>query len=158
VTSPATRVNHVSVSAADLDQSQRFYVDLLGAEAIPAPNFGFPVRWLSFGDTQLHLFQGSDDAPSHQHFALAVDDLPPVYRRAAELGVFDAKTFGHHLFELPGDVSQLYLRDPGGNLVEVDSPRAGDLPDSIRGDMKRLADVHPQSAENLTARLYVGAS
>jgi catechol 2,3-dioxygenase-like lactoylglutathione lyase family enzyme len=156
-TMSATRVNHVSVSAPDLEASQRFYTGLFGAQPIPAPNFGFPVRWLSLGETQLHLFESAVDAPSHHHFALTVEDLRAIYRRAGELGVYDSTAFGHHLFELPGDVSQLYLRDPGGNLVEVDSPHASGLPDSIRRDMKRLGDVHPQDADNLLARLNLGA-
>ena len=117
---------------------------------------GTGLRWLGMGDTQLHLFQGPVEAPARRHFALAVDDLPTIYRRAGELGAYDSEAFGHHLFELPGDVAQLYLRDPGGNLVEVDSPRASGLPDSIREDMKPLGDAHPQSAENRLARLYVG--
>jgi catechol 2,3-dioxygenase-like lactoylglutathione lyase family enzyme len=152
------RVNHVSVSAPDLEASQRFYAGLFGAEPIPAPNFGLPVRWLSIGETQLHLFQRAVDAPSHHHFALTVEDLGAIYRRAGELGAYDSQAFGHHLYELPGDVAQLYLRDPGGNLVEVDSPRAGGLPESIRREMKRLGDVHPQDAENRLARLDLGAA
>jgi catechol 2,3-dioxygenase-like lactoylglutathione lyase family enzyme len=152
------RVNHVGVSAPDLEASQRFYTGLFGAYRIPAPNFGFPVRWLSVGDTQLHLFQRADDAPSHHHFAVTVQDLRTIYRRAGELGAYDSTTFGHHLYELPGDVAQLYLRDPGGNLVEVDCPRASAMPDAIRRDMRRLGDIHPQGADNLLARLYLGSS
>jgi catechol 2,3-dioxygenase-like lactoylglutathione lyase family enzyme len=155
---PATRINHVSVSAPDLEVAQRFYTDLFGAVPVPAPNFGFPVRWLSIGDAQLHLFQRTVDAPRHHHFALTVEDLPPVYRRAGELGAYDSEAFGHHLYELPGDVAQLYLRDPGGNLVEVDSPRAGGLPDSIRRDMKVLGEVHSQGPENRRARLSLGSA
>jgi catechol 2,3-dioxygenase-like lactoylglutathione lyase family enzyme len=153
---PAARVNHISVSAPDLEASQRFYTELFGAEPIPSPNFGVPVRWLSLGDTQLHLFQRAVDAPSHHHFALTVVDLPTVYWRAGELGVYDSEAFGHHLYELPDGAAQLYLRDPGGNLVEVDAPRARDLPDAIVRDLRRLGDVHPQNAENRRARLHLG--
>ncbi|HZC14626.1 MAG TPA: hypothetical protein VE270_11475, partial [Thermoleophilaceae bacterium] len=62
---------------------------------------------------------------------------------------------GHHFYELPGDCLQLYLRDPAGNLVEVDAPGASALPASLRSEMQRLADVCPQSADNLSARLYL---
>lgn len=151
----ASRLNHVSVSAADLERSGAFYVELFGAEPLATPNFGYPVRWLGLGDTQLHLFQSGDDAPSRHHFALAVEDLEPVYRRAAALDAFDTTAFGHHLYELPGDIAQLYLRDPGGNLVEVNCLGAGGLPDALGQDMRRLADVHPQSDDNLSARLYL---
>jgi catechol 2,3-dioxygenase-like lactoylglutathione lyase family enzyme len=151
----AVRINHVSVSAPDLQASVAWYRELFGARPIPTPNFGFPVQWLGIGDTQLHLFNRDMQPPSHHHFAITVDEVEPVYVRAAELGAFDQDAFGHHLYELPGDTVQLYLRDPGGNLVEVDSPGVGRLHESIRAELKRLADVHPQDEENERAKLYV---
>jgi catechol 2,3-dioxygenase-like lactoylglutathione lyase family enzyme len=154
----ATRINHVSVSAPDLEASVAWYTELFGARPIATPNFGFPVQWLGIGDTQLHLFNRDIEAPSHHHFAVTVDEVEPVYTRAEALGAFDREAFGHHLYELPGDTVQLYLRDPGGNLVEVDSPGVGRLPDVIRAELKRLADVHPQDEENESARLYVGGA
>jgi catechol 2,3-dioxygenase-like lactoylglutathione lyase family enzyme len=153
----ATRVNHVSVHAPDLAKSVAWYEDLFDAQPIPTPNFGFPVQWLGIGDTQLHLFQRDVEAPSQHHFAFAVDDFAAVYRRAGDLGAYEATTFGHHFYELPGDTAQLYLRDPAGNLVEVDAPRLSELPEDILAERKRLADVNPQDAENLRARLYLEA-
>jgi catechol 2,3-dioxygenase-like lactoylglutathione lyase family enzyme len=154
----ATRVNHVSVHAPDLAASVAWYEDLFGARRIPTPNFGMPVQWLGFGDTQVHLFERASDAPSHHHFAFAVDDFPAVYRRAGEIGAYDREAFGHHFFELPGDTAQLYLRDPAGNLVEVDAPGLSGLPEDILADRKRLADVNPQTDENLRARLYLNGA
>src|SRR5919107_382686 len=132
----AIRVNHVSVSAPDLAASVAFYTDLFAARPIPTPNFGMSVQWLGIGDTQLHLFVRDTKAPSHHHFALTVDDFPSVYRRAGELGCYDGESFGHHFFELPGDTAQLYLRDPGGNLLEVDARVAG----LVEPERQRLAD------------------
>ncbi|MEA2323905.1 MAG: hypothetical protein QOF29_675 [bacterium] len=152
----ARRINHVSVNARDLAESTAFYAELLGAEPVATPNFGFPVQWLAVGDTQLHLFQRDVEPPSHHHFGVTVDELEPVYRRAAELGAFDHDSFGHHLIELPGDLAQTYVRDPAGNLLEIDTPGASRLPDALRAEMKRLADVHPQDEQNLRARLPVG--
>lgn len=148
-------LNHVSVVARDLEESIGFYEDLFGLERLPTPNFGFPVQWLRVGGLQLHLFERPDAAPTYHHFALSVGDLPAVYARARERGVFDDGAFRHHLFELPGDIAQLYLRDPGGNLLEVDAPGASGLPADIRADMRRLADDHPQEAENLRATLFL---
>jgi catechol 2,3-dioxygenase-like lactoylglutathione lyase family enzyme len=54
----ATRINHVSISAPNLEASVRFYTELFGMERVPAPKFaGQPVAWLALGDQQLHLFQ-----------------------------------------------------------------------------------------------------
>jgi catechol 2,3-dioxygenase-like lactoylglutathione lyase family enzyme len=153
-------LNHVSVSAEDLDVSARFYGELFGAERIPTPNFGIPVQWLRLGEQQLHLFVREGGAPSHHHFAVtaAIEDLESIYERAGRMDAFDREAFGHHLYELPGDTVQLYLRDPGGNLLEVNALGASRAPDAVRAEMKRLADVRPQSDENQRARLYVSGA
>ena len=152
----AVRINHVSVHAKDLAASVEFYVGLLGAEPIPTLNFGFPVQWLALGDTQLHLFEKDHQPPSHNHFAVEVADLEPVYRRAEQLDAFDTVAFGHHLYSLPGDVAQLYVRDPGGNLVELDAVGASRLPEDLRAQMRSFADVFPQDDEQMGARFYLG--
>ena len=149
------RINHVSINARDLRESVEFYVDLLGAEPIPTPNFGIPVQWLALGRTQLHLFERDLQPTSHHHFGITVDDLGPVYSVAERLNAFDGRAFGNHLVELPGDVVQLYIRDPAGNLVEIDQHGVGRLPDDLRAQVKRLWDFNPQSEENMRGRLFV---
>ena len=65
---------------------------------------------------------------------------------------------GHRVGRLRRDAAtcvQLYLRDPAGNLVEVDAPGASGLPAQLRSQLRRLADVQPQNPDNLAARLYL---
>ena len=150
-----TQINHVSIHARDLRESVDFYVDLLGAEPIPTPNFGLPVQWLALGRTQLHLFERDLTPTSHHHLGITVDDLESVYRAAQRRDAFDRRAFGNHLVLLPGDVVQLYVRDPAGNLVEFDQAGADRLPDDLRAQLKHLSDFNPQSDENLRGRLFV---
>ena len=149
----ATGFNHVSISARDLETSVRFYTEVLGMERIPTPNFGFPVQWLAIGGLQLHLFERPSPAPTYHHLALTVDDFETAYRRADELGIFDRESFGSHIYELPGKNVQMYLRDPGGNLVEIDHPDIDSLDRSIADEIPTLPG--PQSAANLTATLFL---
>jgi catechol 2,3-dioxygenase-like lactoylglutathione lyase family enzyme len=151
----SSRINHVSVNARHLQESVDFYVDLFGAQPIPTPNFGHPVQWLSLDRTQLHLFARDVEPTSHHHFAITVDDVEPVYRAAERRDVFDRQTFSNHFIELPGNVVQLYLRDPAGNLVEIDCYGADRLPDDLRAQLKGLWEVNPQSEENMRGRLFV---
>ena len=151
----SSRINHVSVNALDLQESVDFYVELLGAELIPTPNFGIPVQWLALGRTQLHLFERDITPTSHHHLGITVDDLEPVYRAAERRDAFDRRAFGNHLVELPGDVIQLYLRDPAGNLVEIDHAGKDRLPEDLRAEVKGLWDFNPQSDENMDGRLFV---
>jgi len=151
----STQINHVSVNARNLQKSVDFYVDLLGADLIPTPNFGIPVQWLALGRTQLHLFERDIQPTSHHHLGITVDDMEPVYRAAARRDAFDREAFGNHLIELPGDVVQLYIRDPAGNLVEIDHAGVDRLPDDLRAQLKQLWDLNPQSDENMRGRLFV---
>ena len=83
-----------------------------------------------------------------------VDDLEPVYRAAERRKAFDDIAFRNRLVELPGDVVQLYLRDPAGNLLEIDSPGADRLPEDMRALLKGLWEFNPQSDEQMRGRLY----
>lgn len=149
------RINHVSIHARDLQESQAFYIDLLGAEPLPTPNFGLPVSWLALGRTQLHLFERDLTPTSHHHLGITVEDLEPVYRAAAQRDAFDRTAFGNHLVAIPGDIVQLYVRDPAGNLVEIDQHGVDRLPSDLRAELKDLSDFHPQTEENLRGRLFV---
>jgi lactoylglutathione lyase len=147
------RINHVSVSSPDQEASRRFYTELFGAEPIPSPNFGGRVDWYRFGETQLHVFRESDAPGRAHHFGLTVDDILPVYLRARELGALDIAFVGC-VRVLDDGIVQLYLRDPGGNLVEVNGP-IGDLTTDDIPELRPLADDVPQGPENAGARLYL---
>jgi catechol 2,3-dioxygenase-like lactoylglutathione lyase family enzyme len=153
----SARINHVSVNARDLQESVDFYIDLLGAEPIATPNFGLPVQWLALGRTQLHLFERDIQPTSHHHLGITVDDLEPVYRAAERRDAFDRAAFRNHLVELPGDVVQVYVRDPAGNLVEIDHYGVDRLSPDLRARLRGLWDLHPQSDEQMRGRLFVRA-
>jgi lactoylglutathione lyase len=127
----AIGINHVSVHAADLDASEAFYTGLFGVTRLPTPDFGFPVRWLKVGATQLHLFKRDVPAPSNHHFAFTVDDLSEVYRKALEMGALDRP----EVRRLPDGSAQMYLRDPSGNLVECNAADADSLDTRIVGKL-----------------------
>jgi catechol 2,3-dioxygenase-like lactoylglutathione lyase family enzyme len=149
----ATRFNHVSIVADDMKESVRFYTEVFGMERLPSPDFGTPVEWLRLGDQQLHLFQRDTSAPEFHHIALDVDDFEAVYSKVRELGVGD-NTLGPDVRELPDGAVQMYLRDPAGNLVEVDWPDVRTLDRSIVTDVRKLDDEVQQTDEARAATLY----
>jgi catechol 2,3-dioxygenase-like lactoylglutathione lyase family enzyme len=150
----ATGINHVSISAPDLEASVRFYSEVFGMERVPAPRFpGQPVAWMRVGSQQLHLFQRSG-SPQYHHFGLDVDDFEAAYLKVRSLEIRDDATFLGGIFELPGGEAQMYLRDPAGNLVEIDCPDASSLNREVVTDIVPLSELVPQDAESRTARLY----
>ncbi|HKY15383.1 MAG TPA: VOC family protein [Microthrixaceae bacterium] len=113
-------IQHVSVDVDDLDAALAFYIDRLGLHLIDRPStLGVGGAWLSVDDrVQLHLVMSDHFvAPeTGQHLAFAVDDVDGVVRelRAHDIEVTD-----------PFDVGagrQAFLRDPAGNLLELNQP------------------------------------
>jgi catechol 2,3-dioxygenase-like lactoylglutathione lyase family enzyme len=134
----ATGFTHVSIGARDLEESARFYKDFFGMEEVPAPAFSGPVRWLRVGGLQLHLFHDEGPAPVGHHFALDVDDFEEAFRQAAEAGVRVEGGNYSTVRELPDGAVQMYLRDPSGNLVEVNWRDVGTLDRTVIGEMRKI--------------------
>jgi lactoylglutathione lyase len=152
----AISINHVSIHAQDLDESAAFYGQLFGMERIPTPTFAFPVAWLRLGHQQLHLFVRSDaQPPPFHHVGLNVDDFDAVYWRAREQRLRDYTAFFSGMYELPDGSVQMYLRDPAGNLVEVDWPEARTLDARIRKDLTPLSSTVHQTGDALRATLFL---
>jgi catechol 2,3-dioxygenase-like lactoylglutathione lyase family enzyme len=149
----ATGINHVSVSARDLEESTRFYVEVLGMERIPTPRFATPVQWLRCGGLQLHLFlDESGETPRRHHLGLTVDDFDAAYEAVAASA---SSEWGNDLVELPSGQVQLYFRDPTGNLIELNWPDVTTLDRSRYPTLRRLEDVIPQPPESTEAVLYL---
>jgi catechol 2,3-dioxygenase-like lactoylglutathione lyase family enzyme len=113
------------------------------------------VQYLRLGDLQLHLFQRDTPAPAFHHIGINVDDFEAAYERVQELGIAERDSFFEDLYELPDGSVQMYLRDPAGNLVELDWPDVTTLDRSRVPDIKRLADSVPQAPEAQGATLYL---
>jgi hypothetical protein len=73
------------------------------------------------------------------------------------LGILDTDTFGASVRELADGSVQMYVRDPGGNLVEIDWPDASTLDRSLFTDLVRLGDQWPQEGDAARATLYHAA-
>jgi catechol 2,3-dioxygenase-like lactoylglutathione lyase family enzyme len=150
----ALRFNHVSISARDLEESVRFYEHVFGMERVPTYTFAFPVQYLRLGEQQLHLFERETDAPTYHHIGIDVDDFEAAYERAQELGIQEEKAFFSHAYELPDGSVQMYIRDPSGNLVELDWPDVRTLDRSRLPGLKRLEDDVEQTKEGRRSTLY----
>ena len=55
---------------------------------------------------------------------------------------------------LPRTFIDCTVRDPGGNLVEINAP-VGDLTSDDIPELKPLAELEPQGPEQAGARLYL---
>jgi len=147
----ATRINHTSIVANSLDESARFYEELFGMERIATAKFSDPVLWLRAGTSQLHLFEADETATLRAHVSFDVDDFDALYAKAKAMGILDSSAFGSALRIHPAGWAQLYLRDPAGNLVEVDWADVSSLSAETLAEASELGG---QQGEAATATLF----
>ena len=121
-------IDHITIVVKDLDRTRAFYVDVIGMQEVPRPDFGFPGLWFQAGSTQIHLnvegpeggraglaSQGGSKPTRGHHYAFLVDDAAAAARRIEALGL----TLASAPRSRPDGAIQMYLRDPDDHLVEL---------------------------------------
>lgn len=124
-------LEHVTIRCANLARTRDFYVDLMGLADGERPAFPFRGHWLYLGGVPvIHLVEASDTAGawgrekplpkaedgtgSFDHVAFRGDDFQAMRARLQEAGI----TFKERV--VPGGrLSQLFVPDPEGVLVEI---------------------------------------
>jgi catechol 2,3-dioxygenase-like lactoylglutathione lyase family enzyme len=110
-------IHHVSINVHDTGAAVEFYTGVLGLTLrSDRPDFGFGGAWLDLAGQQVHLLELAVPEDRGQHFAIAVADLDAAVQelRARGVDVADPKSVGTG--------RQAFVRDPSGNLVELNEP------------------------------------
>ena len=95
---------------------------------------------------------GRDGRAARPRVGFDVDDFDALYAKAKEMGILDSSAFGAPFRRHPAGWVQLYLRDPAGNLLEVDWPDASTLsPDTLADAQLELG---AQAGDAAVATLY----
>ena len=116
-------INHVALPTKRLQESIRFYQNVLGCKLISRPGFSFAGAWLYVGGIQIHLIEdhhapdpAGDVNTRGVHVAFSVDDIEEVQKNLVERGI----PFARRLIEDRG-IHQIYIRDPDGHTIEIGS-------------------------------------
>jgi catechol 2,3-dioxygenase-like lactoylglutathione lyase family enzyme len=131
-------IHHVTLQTSNVPASEAFFRDVLGLEAGPTgSSIGSGTSAVSIDKTKfstvgngnrgLHLSRLLPDYAEKAglginpslggHVAIAVEDFDAVRKRLDEAGVYYAYA-GDHAMK---GVRQIYLYDPSGNVVELNS-------------------------------------
>lgn len=115
--------SHVNICVTDVEAADAFYIEKLGLEKLPRPDFGgFQGSWLRMGPSQLHLSKVDkmpDTAGAMSHFALYIpaEQFDDTMAELAQRGVeFASEPSNRKDFGVP--VRSAFTRDPDGNLIE----------------------------------------
>ena len=114
-----TQLHHVNVTVpAELESAAKeFYGSVLGLRQVPKPAAARQNgAWYQIGDNQLHLsVEDEANGPlSSRHICFQVSDLNEAEKRFRDAGVEilpDPRP-------IPG-TARFYVRDPGGNQLEI---------------------------------------
>lgn len=112
-------LDHININTAKLEDTRRFFVEVLGFNIGPRPDFGIPGYWLQHkGRDIVHLMEMSASAAPVtgplDHFALAVEDHEAMRAHLDRLNI------PYTEFGLPdGSRKQLMIKDPNGITVEL---------------------------------------
>jgi catechol 2,3-dioxygenase-like lactoylglutathione lyase family enzyme len=109
---------NVTVPANAEAAAKKFYGTVLGLQELPKPagsrqNVG---AWYQLGGVQLHLSveENVTNAASDRHVCYVVTDVAVAERRLRDSGI--------EIIPDPrpiAGVNRFYVRDPGGNLIEI---------------------------------------
>jgi len=131
---PLSHIEHYLVAADDLDRTRDWYCTVLGMEAGPHPDFGFPVHWLYLdGRDVVHIGPSAPQAGQNQktylgrtsqdtgsgtgaidHIAFRATGLKATMTHLRALGVeFSERRAGNQA------LYQLFLCDPNGIKIEL---------------------------------------
>jgi catechol 2,3-dioxygenase-like lactoylglutathione lyase family enzyme len=129
---PIADINHYFVRANNLEETRRFYMDVLGFEQMNRPDFPFPGYWLGKGG-KIQVHMGPHDIPNKELYYLGT----PTDARTDQSGVVDHIAF---LATDPEEFSkrfksvglnyrpryfpefklfQYFLKDPNGLMIEL---------------------------------------
>jgi catechol 2,3-dioxygenase-like lactoylglutathione lyase family enzyme len=121
------RVDHVNVTVprALEEEAKRFYGELLGLERVPKPPESAKRggAWYRHGALSIHLSVEDIDSAAHRgskrHVCYVVASLA-----AAERAFRDAGVEIHPDPTPEAGWPRFYVRDPGGNRIEIAEPAA----------------------------------
>ncbi len=119
-----TGLDHIVLTVADVEQSVRFYLTVLGGTA---ETFAGGRRAISFGDQKIN-FHPADDAhtphatrpePGSGDFCLTVTDSLETVRQNLRDHDIEIVHGPVEKVGARGQMESVYIRDPDGNLVEL---------------------------------------
>ena len=122
---PAHRLDHIALLVRDLDETARFFTEVLRLREVPNPKGGTEIRWFEFGDGQRFHIQAGDLSTTHvekrTHFALSAADFDGLLEalRARQIAFSDFKGAPDAVNVRPDGMRAIFLQDPNGYWFEI---------------------------------------
>ncbi|HLK84715.1 MAG TPA: VOC family protein [Xanthobacteraceae bacterium] len=110
----ATGFAHMLLKVADLNRSERFYVDLLGFKVRPAKPLADGRPFVPFEQGLALTAGGPNGSPQIDHIAFKAKDVAAIAARLKSAGVKFDRDLHDGIYGLT-----IYVFDPDGNMIEL---------------------------------------
>lgn len=117
--------DHYTLKVSDLDQSARFYSEVLGLQELENRTRKEYIRWFSLGNGgELHVVEGETEGIKTNvgvHMALKLSDFDrfTAHLKSKDVTLHDSKGNPGTITTRADGVRQVYFQDPDGYWIEV---------------------------------------
>jgi catechol 2,3-dioxygenase-like lactoylglutathione lyase family enzyme len=114
------QLHHVSRQTQKLEETRKFYCEVLGFKELSRPGFNFAGAWLYGAGIQIHLIQEpfppnpTEISSRENHIAFKVADMAAAEEVLKHHGI----QYRHNVVPDRG-TNQLFFRDPEGWMIEL---------------------------------------
>lgn len=129
MTEPSYRLDHIALLVRDLDETARFFTEVLRIREVPDPMGGTQIRWFEYGNGQRFHIQAGDISTTRvekrTHFALSAADFDEVleYLRSGQVAFSDFKGRPGAVNVRPDGMRAVFVQDPNGYWYEINDFR-----------------------------------
>lgn len=122
-------MDHLALSVKDPETSVTFYKEVFGMKEIENRTRKAGIRWMAIDEnTELHLISGIPGKIKLNravHFAIKMEDFDAFLARVKQRGVSYSDWEGNpaEVTERADGIRQVYVQDPDGYWIEVNSAR-----------------------------------
>ncbi|MEX0646354.1 MAG: VOC family protein [Balneolaceae bacterium] len=121
------KINHIAVYVEDLEESGRFYEQVIGIEEIDEPfNDGLHLWYDVGGGASLHLIEREEPwstpaVDKTNHLCFSVPDMDRIIANLDEYSIPFEDWPGNagEVTIRPDGIRQIYLKDPSGYWLEI---------------------------------------
>lgn len=132
---PIVRLDHFNIAPKDMEETVRFYVDIVGLTVGYRPDFGVDGYWLYAGEQSvLHLLgderRSTGPTGRMDHIAFWSTGIAECLERLTKAGW----PYMLRTIEVAG-MHQIFLTDPDGVQLEIGFPSKEPIPEGIERRM-----------------------
>ena len=124
---PSMKFNHLAIFVTDLQQSRKFYTQVIGLDSIPEPFHDGMHLWLNIGSGgSIHVIAGAKEKREYfpgNHICLSTSNMNEFKERLKKNKIEWTNYQGQKGMTTtrPDGILQIWIQDPDGYNIEINN-------------------------------------